>query len=278
MTVREKLKAIQSRNQSRLCIGLDTDLRRLPAHLRERENAVLDFNLAVIEQCSSMACAFKINLAFYEKLGARGFEIVRETLAAIPDNIVSIADAKRGDIGNTSSAYAEAFFGSFGFDALTVSPYLGRDSVAPFLAYPDKLVFVLALTSNSGSSDIQRLLAGGKAVYQHVIDEARTWTDHDNIGFVVGATHPAELAGIRQQIPDSILLIPGVGAQGGDVAATMRANAAGPALVNVSRGILYADGDQDFPANVYQAARQFRDLIGAESAAHSDDADRFRAP
>ena len=262
MTFREKLDAARQRNASRLCVGLDTDIDKLPAHLRTADHPLTEFNCAVVEATRDLACAFKLNIAFYEQYGVDGWEALRKTLACIPDDVITIADAKRGDIGNTSAAYASAFFDYFDFDAITVNPYMGADSVQPFLSRPDKFVFLLALTSNSGSGDFQRLVCDGKPLYRQVIEKAMTWTEHDNLGFVVGATHPDELAELRTVIPDVPLLIPGIGTQGGDAEATMRANGAGPAVVNVSRAVIYASGGRDFAERAGEKADEYRAMIG----------------
>ncbi len=263
MTFREKLAAARQRNASQLCIGLDTDIDKLPAHLRTAADPIAEFNCAIVEATSDVVCAFKPNIAFYEQYGNAGWEALRQTLACIPEHVITIADAKRGDIGNTSAAYASAFFEYFNFDAITVSPYMGADSVQPFLTRPDKGVFLLALTSNSGSADFQRLVCNGKPLYRHVIEQSLAWTKYDNLGFVVGATHPEELAELRTAIPDVPLLIPGVGAQGGDAAATMKANGTGPAVVNASRAVIYASNGRDFAEKAREKAEEYRAMIGA---------------
>lgn len=262
MTFREKLAAASQQNASRLCVGLDTDIDKIPTHLRTSDHPLAEFNCALIEATSDVVCAYKPNIAFYEQYGTEGWEALRQTLACMPEHVLKIADAKRGDIGNTSAAYAAAFFDYFDFDAITVSPYMGADSVRPFLSRPDKGVFLLALTSNSGSADFQRLECSGKPLYRHVIEQSLTWTEHDNLGFVVGATHPDELADIRAFIPDAPLLIPGIGTQGGDAEATMKANGAGPAAVNVSRAVIYASDGRDFAEKAREKAMAFRALIG----------------
>lgn len=262
MTFRDKLTQAERQNQSRLCVGLDTDREKIPQHLLSADDPITAFNCAIIEATKDVVSSYKLNIAFYEQYGTAGWEALRATVACIPKHIITIADAKRGDIGNTSAAYASAFFEHFSFDAITVSPYMGSDSVKPFLTYPDKMVFILALTSNVGSGDFQRLLCDGKPLYQHVVGTSLGWTEHDNVGFVVGATHPGELAEVRALVPDAPLLIPGVGTQGGDARATMQANGSGPAVVNVSRGVLYASDGRDFAEKAREKAQEYREAIG----------------
>ncbi len=262
MTILQKLEAIQQKNKSRLCVGLDTEISKLPYVLKKTPENIFTFNKAIIEATNDCVCAYKINFAFYEQYGKKGMDALRETLQCIPDDIITIADAKRGDIGNTSRAYAAAIFDDMNFDSITVSPYMGRDSVEPFLEYQNKIVFVLALTSNSGSDDFQRLISGTKPIYRHVVETSQTWKSNAELGFVVGATHPAEVSEIRTYAPNNVFLIPGVGSQGGDAAATMKANGKAPAIVNVSRAVLYASKGEDFAVKARQQAVSFQSEIG----------------
>lgn len=262
----DKLRQKQADNNSLLCIGLDTDVARIPEHIRSEPDAVLAFNRAIIRATADIACCYKLNTAFYEQYGAEGFSILAETLAAMPAGMPCIADAKRGDIGNTSAAYAQAFFRQMPFDALTVNPYLGGDSVEPFLREAEAFIFLLALTSNKGSADFQRLVSAGKPIYRHVVERSLEWGDPVKIGFVVGATHPQELEEVRSLAPHSVFLIPGVGTQGGDAAATVRANGRGPALINVSRSVLYASSGEDFADRARDAALAFRDSFNKHLA------------
>ncbi|MBM2814869.1 MAG: orotidine 5''-phosphate decarboxylase, subfamily 2 [Ignavibacteria bacterium] len=272
----QKLKEIQSQKQSIICVGLDTSESKLPHHLQSATDGILHFNREIIEATHDLACAYKINFAFYEQLGADGFNILKKTFEMLPKDAVSIADAKRGDIGNTSESYAFSVFEYFGADSITVNPYMGSDSVAPFLKFNDKMVFLLALTSNPGSADFQRLESGGKPVYQHVIEKSKLWgsgvgnykipdpspqspVPSPQIGYVVGATHPEELREVRTIAPSSYFLIPGIGAQGGDIAATMKANDGKPAIINVSRGIIYASNGKDFAEKARKQAEYYRD-------------------
>jgi orotidine-5'-phosphate decarboxylase len=249
-------------NSSFLCVGLDTVLEKIPNHLREKElDGILEFNREIIESTKDSVCSFKINLAFYEQYGSDGFSLIRDTIKMIPDNIFIISDAKRGDIGYTSKAYAKACFEDLKADAMTVNPYMGYDSIEPFLENKEKYIFILALTSNPGSNDFQRLVSGGKEIYKHVIDKSITWAGKENLGFVVGATHPKELADIRNIIPERMLLIPGVGAQGGNVEDVIHSNGKAPFMINVSRDILYCSNDYDFAEKSAQKAKHYKELF-----------------
>jgi len=246
-----RLEELQLRRNSLLCIGLDPDVRSMPPHFGTTPSAVLSFNKAIIEATHDLVCAYKLNLAFYEALGYQGWSVLQQTLAAIPSSLLTIGDGKRADIGNTSSKYACALFDECGFDAVTVNPYMGLDSLEPFLERSDRGVFVLALTSNPGSRDFQRLKVGAVPLYERVIRTARKWNTRGNLGFVVGATHPRELRAVRTLAPDVPILIPGVGSQGGDLTAAVRngSNRRGAlALINIGRTILYAGRDESFAA------------------------------
>lgn len=238
-----------------LCVGLDSQIDKLPNGIERSLDGLLDFNSNIISKTAKYAAAYKLNFAFYERYGIEGMKVLEKTIKIIPQNIHIIADAKRGDIGNTSKAYADSAFSHFRCDSITVSPYMGKDSIEPFLEYSDKMIFVLALTSNPGNQDFQRLqVNNGKYVYQEVIEKSCGWADEDRLGFVVGATNPEELKTIRQAIPDRFLLIPGVGKQGGSAEEVMRANQNGPALVNSSRAIIYAGNGNDWLSEVENAA------------------------
>ncbi len=258
-TFNERYSSIMERNGSRLCVGLDTDARNLPESVQGAANPMLEFNRQIIEATSDLCCSYKMNLAFYEHAGERGMEALRGTLEAVPEGIITIGDAKRGDIGNTADRYAGALFEEFGFDAVTVNPYMGTDTLAPFFAYRSGCVFVLALTSNPGSADFQRLDVAGSPLYRRVIDACiQTYGDTGSLGFVVGATHPAELGEIRSHVGFDIpFLIPGLGTQGGDAEATVRANDGGIAFFNVSRGISGAGKGEDFAQKAREAAQAF---------------------
>jgi orotidine-5'-phosphate decarboxylase len=254
MKFTDKLLNASRKKQSWLCIGLDPDPELMPTV------DVLQFNKAIIEATSDLVCAYKPNLAFYEALGTEGLAILEKTVKYVPGDIPVIGDAKRGDIGNTARAYAKALFSVLGFDAATVNPYLGFDSVEPFINYRDKGVFILCRTSNKGATDFQNLCTNGLPLYEAVAQKAKEWNMHGNIGLVVGATYPEELKKVRSICPEMPLLIPGIGAQGGDLASAVGygVDARGEkAIINVSRQILYASKEKDFA----QAARKMAEKI-----------------
>lgn len=263
----DKLCAAARRNNSWLCIGLDSELAKLPALVRERHGsyAVLEFNRAIIEATADLVCAYKPNLAFYEMLGPLGLEMLYKTREFIPPQIPVIADAKRGDIENTARAYAKALFEYYRFDAVTVNPLMGFDSVAPFLEYAEQCTFLLVRTSNPGAQDFQELDCGGKPFYQHLAEKARQWNTKKNIGVVVGATAPYELSVVRRIVGDEMpILIPGVGAQAGDLEKAVKhgVNSQGElALIAVSRSVLFASQNEDFAQAARQSARRLRDEI-----------------
>lgn len=255
-TIREK--------RSFLCVGLDTDLKKIPAHLLNANNPIFAFNKAIIDATAPYCVAYKPNLAFYECFGLEGWKALEETVAYIksqhPEHFV-IADAKRGDIGNTSAMYARALFETMNVDALTVAPYMGEDSVTPFLQYPDKWVILLALTSNKGSADFQLLEdSGGERLFEKVIRRSSAWADSEQMMYVVGATRGKLFEDIRRVAPQSFLLVPGVGAQGGSLDEVCRygmTNECG-LLVNSSRGIIYASNGEDFAETAAEKARELQ--------------------
>ncbi|MEY4937372.1 MAG: orotidine-5-phosphate decarboxylase [Bacteroidota bacterium] len=230
--------------KSYLCIGLDTDLQKIPKHLLQADDPIFEFNRQIIDATYDLCVSYKPNLAFYESLGIKGWRSLEKTMDYISKNHFTIADAKRGDIGNTSKMYAKAFFETFDFDAVTVAPYMGADSVTPFLEFKNKWVILLALTSNQGSKDFQL----HHNLYQEVLKKAQNWGTVDNLMFVVGATHPHQFETIRKIVPNHFLLVPGVGAQGGDLEQLTHfgKNKDVGLLVNSSRAILYASQGLDF--------------------------------
>lgn len=244
--------------QSYLCVGLDTDLEKIPRHLLRLKDPVFEFNKRIIDATHPYCVAYKPNIAFYEALGAKGWESLQKTLEYIPKEYFTIADAKRGDIGNTSALYAKAFFQQMNFDALTVAPYMGEDSVKPFLEFEKKWVILLVHTSNPGSQDFQLLeTQDGKYLYQEVIFASQRWANPDKMMYVVGATHADKIGAIRALAPDYFFLVPGVGAQGGDLEAVSKAglNSQCGLLVNSSRAIIYASSDQTFVDAAAKAAK-----------------------
>lgn len=248
MTRKQLFEQIQNK-QSYLCVGLDSEWERLPPHLLQYDDPVFEFNKQIIDATSDLCVAYKPNLAFYEARGTRGWESLRKTLDYIPSEHFTIADAKRGDIGNTASQYARAFFEAMGFDAITVAPYMGEDSVKPFLAFEDKWAILLALTSNPGSGDFQLdQQENGQPLYEKVMRRAQGWGHPDQLMFVLGATHPEKFAELRAIAPDSFFLVPGVGAQGGSLEEVSRYGFNGQCglLVNSSRAILFASSGEDF--------------------------------
>jgi len=253
--------------QSLLCIGLDPEPEKLPAHLHGYENPVREFLKEIIAATHDLCIAYKPNLAFFEALGINGMQTLKDVMSAVPPQIFSIADAKRGDIGNTSRLYAKAFFEQYEFDAITVAPYMGQDSVKPFLDFPEKWVILLALTSNPGSADFQfTAQEDGHPLYEKVIRKACAWGNDDQMMFVVGATHPEQISRIRALAPNHFLLVPGVGAQGGDLASVCKngLNSRGGLLINASRAILYAGSGRDFAEHARAVALQMQQ----ERAAH----------
>lgn len=255
------------KKKSFLCVGLDTDITKIPEHLFDSDDAMYEFNKSIIDATAEYCVAYKPNTAFYESLGSLGWDVLERTVEYIqtnyPDQFI-IADAKRGDIGNTSAMYAKAFFEDLDVDALTVAPYMGSDSVTPFLGFDDKWVILLALTSNKGAADFQFSEAeDGKRLFEKVIETSKQWAGEDKLMYVVGATQAAMLADIRKIIPDSFLLVPGVGAQGGslDEVAKYGLNSRCGLLVNSSRNIIYASADHDFAEAAGAAARNMQEQM-----------------
>jgi orotidine-5'-phosphate decarboxylase len=265
--------------RSYLCVGLDTDITKIPMHLQSHPDAVFEFNKAIIDATKEHCVSYKINTALYEAMGVKGWDIMERSVNYIPDTHFKIADAKRGDIGNTSAQYAKAFFETLNFDAITVAPYMGSDSIRPFLEYQDKTTIVLGLTSNAGAKDfeLQKLLIeihileegvhitkrDTPYLYEWVIEKVCEWGTVDNLMFVVGATRTDELKSIRNKIPDHFLLIPGVGAQGGDlkeISAHLLNTDAG-ILVNSSRAIIYASDGEDFADKAGEAAKEYQQVM-----------------
>ncbi len=257
---RSELVRIIKEKKSFLCVGLDTDLSKIPTHLLDDEDPVFAFNKAIIDATAPYTVAYKINTAFYEAQGIKGWLSMQKTLEHIPENIFTIADAKRGDIGNTADQYAKTFFETYPFDSVTVAPYMGKDSVTPFLQYSGKWAIVLGLTSNAGSHDFQLQECGGEMLYEKVLKTVSGWGNDGNLMFVIGATRGEQLRHVRDLLPDHFFLIPGVGAQGGDVATVCKSalNKDGGVLINVSRVVIYASGGTDFAEAAGNAAKNYQ--------------------
>ncbi len=268
MSFKERLTQAARERKSLLCVGLDSDIERIPSFLRREhgERALLEFNRRIIEATKDLVCSYKLNLAFYEQLGPQGLELLKETIAYIPGDLVKIADAKRGDIGHTARAYARALFDGYGFDAATVNPYLGLEALEPFLKYEDRGVFVLCRTSNPGAREFQDLKCNGKPLYLWIAEAvARANEQFGNLGLVVGATWPEELKEIRELVGEEMpILIPGIGAQAGDLEKAVKygTNSRGElAIINVSRAVIFASSGEDFASTARAAAQRLREEI-----------------
>jgi orotidine-5'-phosphate decarboxylase len=267
MEFKAKLKASEDATGSLLCLGLDPEPDLLPATIERSPAGIARFVRAIVESVGDTVSSYKLNLAFYERWGRETGWLLDQVLAALPKDRPVIFDAKRGDVGSTAQAYAHAVFDAWGADAVTVHAYLGYDSVAPFLAHKDKEVFIVCRTSNPGAAEFQHLRSDGEALYRHVARAAVRWDHHGNVALVVGATAPAELRDVRQIAGDRLLLVPGIGAQGGDlpaaVRAALRADGRG-AIVPISRGILFASAGADYADAARAAAQQYRAAINAQ--------------
>ena len=266
MKFHEKLLNISNKNNSLLCIGLDVDKEKMPKFLfKSKKDPFFVFNKSIIEATKDIVCAYKLNMAFYEVLGVKGIEILKKTIEYIPKDVVVILDGKRNDIGNTARKYAQSLFDVFHADAATVNPYLGKDAVEPFLEYEDKYSFILCRTSNPSATDFQDLIISKDPLYQIIAKKIKEWNVHGNCGAVVGATYPHELKIIRDIVGEDIfLLIPGIGKQGGDVKKTIKngTNKKGEmAIINSSRGIIFAGNDENFMDDVRTEALSLRNKI-----------------
>mgnify|MGYP001453328904 CR=1 FL=1 len=249
------------KKKSFLCVGLDTDIKKIPSFLLDFEDPIFEFNKRIIDATHKLCIAYKPNIAFYEALGSRGWESLKKTINYIPKDIFTIADAKRGDIGNTSNMYAEAFFNTYNFDSITLSPYMGEDSIKPFLNYKNKWSIVLALTSNKGAVDFQKLRTKDDSFYfEKVLNQVSSWGDDNNTMFVVGATKANDLRKIRKIVPEHFLLVPGIGAQGGDLNEVIKhgINNDIGLIINSSRGIIYAGSEKDFDEKARNAAQEIQ--------------------
>jgi orotidine-5'-phosphate decarboxylase len=262
MTTEHLISEIKKK-QSFLCIGLDVDLEKIPSFLLEEEDPIFSFNKAIIDATHQYTVAYKPNAAFYEAYGIKGWQSLKKTIDYLNQNypeIFTIADAKRGDIGNTSSRYAKAFFEDLGFDSITVAPYMGKDSVEPFLAFENKHTILLALTSNKGAFDFQTKMIGNEEVYKHVLRTSKSWKNSQNLMYVIGATKAEYLAEVRKIIPNNFLLVPGVGAQGGSLKEVCKYGMSENVglLVNSSRGIIYASNGNDYAGAAANEAKKMQ--------------------
>ncbi|EDP94812.1 orotidine-5'-phosphate decarboxylase [Kordia algicida OT-1] len=262
MTTTQLIAEIHKK-KSFLCIGLDVDLQKIPKYLLETEDPIFEFNKAIIDATHHLAVAYKPNTAFYEAYGIKGWQALEKTIQYLNTNhpeIFTIADAKRGDIGNTSSMYAKAFFEDLAFDSVTVAPYMGKDSVEPFLAFKGKHTILLALTSNKGAFDFQTKIIDNKEVYKHVLETSKSWENSENLMYVVGATKASFLGEIRKIIPEHFLLVPGVGAQGGNLQEVCKYGMTENVglLINSSRGIIYASNEADFASAAAKKAEELQ--------------------
>ena len=249
------------KKESFLCVGLDPDLEKIPLHLLELDDPIFEFNKQIIDATKDYCVAYKPNLAFYESLGVKGWESLQKTMEYIPNNIFTIADAKRGDIGNTSRMYAKTFFEHFNFDSVTVAPYMVIDSVSPFLEFSNKWVILLAATSNIGGLDFQyKKVEGGKRVFEEVLEKSLEWGNEENLMYVVGATRAEMLSDVRAIVPNAFLLVPGVGAQGGSLEEVVKygMNNTCGLLVNSSRGIIYAGSGNDFASAAGKKSKELQ--------------------
>jgi len=272
----EQLTTQIIKKKSFLCIGLDVDLNKIPQHLLSEEDPIFAFNKAIIDATHHLCVAYKPNTAFYEAYGLKGWTALKKTIEYLNESypeIFTIADAKRGDIGNTSTMYAKAFFEDLAFDSVTVAPYMGKDSVEPFLAFQDKHTIMLALTSNKGAFDFQTKTVEGNELYKQVIETSKTWQNAENLMYVVGATKAEYLADIRKIIPESFLLVPGVGAQGGNLQEVCKyaMNAHVGLLINSSRGIIYASDEDDFAQAAAYKAKALQEQMEVALNSHSED-------
>jgi orotidine-5'-phosphate decarboxylase len=261
MNKQELILTIKNK-KSFLCVGLDPEIEKIPPHLLSEKNPVLEFNKQIIDATHDLCVAYKPNTAFYESMGENGWSTLHETVDYIPQDLFTIADAKRGDIGNTSKMYAKAFLENMGFDAITVAPYMGKDSITPFLSYENKWAIVLALTSNEGSIDFQKIEDSKHTkLYEQVLNTSKNWGTDGNMMYVVGATRAEDLENIRKIIPTHFLLVPGVGAQGGsleDVCKYGMTDEIG-LLINSSRGIMYASKEKDFAQQARKEAKKLQE-------------------
>lgn len=264
MNAKTKLLNLLKQNKH-ICVGLDTDYNKIPDYLKSEKNALQLFNKIIIENTYEFAAAYKLNFAFYEKMGSKGFDLMQETLSYIPKDILTIGDAKRGDIGNTCEMYAKSIFDELNFDSVTLNPYMGIDSIQPFLNYRDKISFILVLTSNKSAADFEKLeLINGKYLYQVILEKVNNWNKAENCGIVFGATNIEELQLNINNFNNLFVLLPGVGAQGGsldDVAKLFAINTNNNYLVNISRALIYCENSSNFPKIIKETIKKYNNTI-----------------
>ncbi len=253
-----------------ICVGLDSDINKIPKHLQNFNDPVFEFNKEIINKTKSNAAAYKLNLAFYEKDGIEGLQTLEKTLAEIPSDVLTIGDAKRGDIGNTSKMYAQSLFDHFNFDASTLHPYMGKDSVQPFLDFEDRLNFILVLTSNPGNADFEKQkLNSGKFLFQEVLEKVHEWNSSNNCGIVFGATNPEELEENIPGFKNLPVLLPGVGSQGGsleEVVKIFQSNHNNNYIINISRALIYEDSSESFAFTAFEKLKEYNSIIAKITA------------
>ena len=268
MKYTDKLKKIAGKNRSHLIIGLDPDIKKIPKLFLQKNNPVLEFNKSIIKSTKDIVAGYKLNLAFYEALGKSFYETIKSTLKYIPEDMIKICDGKRGDIGNTGEYYARAYFDEFNFDSITVNPYMGKDSVGPFLTRKEKCIYVLALTSNPGSDDFQKQKAGNKYLYELVIEKCLEWDNKGQIGFVIGANHIELINKITKKYPKIPILIPGIGAQGNDLSVLLKNIKNDYFLINSSRAVIYDNrifnSIKEYENNIRVKAEVLSDIINSK--------------
>ena len=264
MTFNDKFKEICEAKNSRVCVGLDVDLNKIPSFLRDSDSPLFEFGKAIVDATEKFVAAFKINTAFFEAYGVAGWQALSKLVKYLPSNVIKIADAKRADIGNTSRMYAQAFFQEMSFDAITINPYLGYDGIAPFIENEEKGVFILCVTSNEGAIDFQHVNDGEHFLFEKVAIKTMHWNSKNNCGLVVGATHPTELKRVRSLAPNLPFLIPGIGAQGGELELAVKntiIQSTSKAIFNSSRDIIYSSNEKNFAEVAAQKAIELRDSI-----------------
>lgn len=259
-----KLVSLQKETNSRLCVGIDPDPSKMSTSFRNSVDSILKFCRIVIDATKQYACAYKFNLAFFEQFGSKGFRILEKVLEYLKNDVVTIADGKRGDIGNSSKAYAKSIYESFNFDCATLNPFMGKDSLEPFFEIPSKLNFVLLLTSNPGANDFQKITIAEKFLFQIMLEKIASWFNSQQLGFVVGATKVEEFGIIRRSVPEHFILSPGVGTQGGDLQSLLKANDFRPLLVNITRDIIYSSNEDDLYQNIQSRAKYYWEQLRIE--------------